>query len=159
MEEYCEHVDEGIRDSIISFTRDLPNGWKTQIPDQNLAVDGCAPQYQFEVIENMSKNDEINIFYYVNRPIDQEYFLTIWAYTKDDGEGVEAEIVLSEGSEVADLFHIDREPEYYTIESQEIQQSGGLESYFESIKNVVRDYVDEYGKKDLAELRNRSETR
>lgn len=120
-------------------------------------VDGCARPYNFEEIEYLSRDNDISIFYYINKPINEEYFLTIRASTKDDEMSVEVEVVLSEGSEVADLLHIDREPEYYTIECQEIESKESLESYFESIKNVVSDYIVKYDNLSLNELKERTE--
>lgn len=153
MNEYCHRVHETVKEDIINFTEGLPDDWQTQIPEQNLAVDGRTIDYRFNVVDFGSVGTESNVFYYVNKPINSRFFLTIWAQSGENNTIIE--ILLSEGTDITGLVHLNRDPEFHVIDSERLSEMNSeidLEPHFEKVSNIVEQFISDYGHRDLGEL-------
>jgi DNA-directed RNA polymerase subunit L len=147
-------IGEPLRQKIIDFTEnELPEEWQAEIPDENLAVDGKGRTYAFS-IDDIGFEEYHNIKYYVNRPINEEYFLTIKTDTDDNKTSVD--VLLCEGSEVVGFTgSVNRNAECHRIETQaldQVESEEELPEHFDEISKVVKQFADKYRETDLDEL-------
>jgi hypothetical protein len=147
-------IGNPLREQIIDFTEnELPEEWQADIPDENLAVDGAGRTYAFS-IEDIGFEEYHNIKYYVNRPINEEYFLSIKTDTDDNKTFVD--VLLCEGSEVVGFTgSVNRNAECHRIETQAIDQVESeeeLPDHFGEISKVVKKFAEKYRGTDLEEL-------
>lgn len=149
-----QDVDDSLRDDLVEFPQTLPSGWQTPIPEQNLAVDGCGRRYQFGY-SPFESEDGTNVHYYVNKPINDEFFLTIQATNREDTTYVR--IQLSEGSDVVGLNEYDsRGPDVHVIDDEkveDIESEDKIDQHFEDVTEVIERFAEEYGDRDLEELK------
>lgn len=147
------HTSEPLREQIIDFhENELPEKWQPEIPNENLAVDGSGRPYSFS-IEDTGFEEYQDIDYYVNRPVNEDYFLTIMANTKDNMTVVY--VLLCEGSEIVGFNSASRGAKYHCIESESLEQVESeeeLPEHFDDISRVVKRFAEKYQETGLDEL-------
>jgi DNA-directed RNA polymerase subunit L len=147
-------IGEPLREKIIDFMEnELPEEWQAEIPDQNLAVDGAGRTYAFRIVD-IGFEEYHNIKYYVNRPINEDYFLSIKTDTDDNKTFVD--VLLCEGSDIVGFSgSVNRNAECHRIETQaldQVESEEELPEHFDEISKVVKEFADKYRETDLDKL-------